>query len=230
MKVRFARRFQEGGGGNWWSVLGSAITANNQTDSEGNKVKLDGKQQAAMTAFNAGMDVLDQGSTLLADLVWEKQTKEKAREQRALSEEVNKSSGIRAAAMAAAANVGADTAMIGSSLANLMQAGNYIPKGTKDYSQLASSLGSGLVNSLGQLKAPKKKPNNYAGPSVNTLYLTAEEGVQAGGNPPVNVTTQTVDAAQVNSANQSSANPYPGFVITAPQSGKRGIKLIARFK
>lgn len=181
----------------------------------------DAEVKSVASKLQFGVDLLDVGTDLWASKVWEKQEKEKQRDERALQEEVSKSQGIRdrAALMARTFDRSAGTAALaGAGAANIAGTGLYQLK-EDDYSAIAKRVGQGI----GKAWNMKQSLVNRNMPAV--LQLQPQEGVEAQGVQRL-LENRQAGATTALSANQSSAN-YSGVLApSAVPTAKQGAKLM----
>lgn len=208
-----------------------AATAGGSVEGQIAAAAADAEVKSIASKLQFGVDLLDVGTDLWASKVWEKQEKEKQRDERALQEEVSKSQGIRdrAALMARTFDRSAGTAALaGAGAANIAGTGLYQLK-EDDYSAIAKRVGQGIGNVLATSTAPGKAWNmkqslvNRNMPAV--LQLQPQEGVEAQGVQQL-LENRQAGATTALSANQSSAN-YSGVLApSAVPTAKQGAKLM----
>jgi len=228
MTVKFVKRFQAGGGANfagsvdgssgWNGTIGKKVKQPGGTDStsaeeqinpDTDVPELDTKAKLASMGMNAGLDIIDAGTDLLASKAWEKQAREKVLEEREVEAELRKSQNIRSRAAAIAqqydSSSGLGTRVLSSAL-GLVGLGAYRPQST-DYSGFAKRIGQGV----GQIAS-----------------ITAN-GVQAQGAQGSLDNRRAGDTFTL-SANQNSANysKAAGIQDAEALAGKQGAKLITR--
>lgn len=252
MKVSFARKFQDGGsaGGTGTSTVDVAAGGSSKGDFWKRLANAEGKSLGSK--YDVATNLIDAGTDIWANKVWEKYAKERVRDERDVSREVAKSKDLRTRAFAAANQF--DKSGIGTvalaGAAGLTGVGMYHLM-DDDYSAMARKLGESFGTMFANSSATGKASNLVTGGSevpvdagvknttatnagsiatgetggaVNTNLATGEigSGIPANGVQRV-ISNRTFGSTQAYSANQASAN-YAGTVYT----GKLGRKLIAR--
>jgi len=222
MKVSFARKYQEGAA--IAGTLGSADAPVAGGDLISPRVYSNIPDDAFEkwgTGIKLGLDTIDVATDWLAGRAWERTAKEKINDLKAVKDAVSRSQALRKAALGQASlydksGVGtlAAASMLGLNGVGLYAANN------GDFSNLARSIGKGIGTFIGK-RLPSLDSN-----SIGDVYTIQDQGVESAGTPPVQVSTTVGSTAVTNSANQTSANPYSGYI----QAAKAGTKLIRRFK
>lgn len=229
MRVSFARKYQAGAAVAG-AIGGADVTAAGASATGGTGTTVDPRVYQEYWSSNLGkygglakfgLDALDVGTDFLAGKAWEKYANEKKNDLRAVKDAVNRSRALRQAALGQASlyDNGGAGALAAAGIAGLTGIGLY-QANNPTYTGLAKQLGQSLGKFIGnQLPSLSKE-------TANDIYTLQDQGVKSAGVPPTNVGTVQGSVAVTNSVNQSSANPYTGYV----QAAKRGTKLIRRIK
>lgn len=231
MKVSFARKYQAGNAitGTFTEVVpgteADAAAASGGTD---DALINPSTSQATSQPFgkygklaNVALNTIDFGTDLLAAKAWEKQAKEKIKEERELKDAASKSMALRRAALQQASiwDTGGAAMLAASGLSNLAGISLYRNM-NPDYSSQVRRLSTGITNGLLSLPPTSKS-------SAGEIFNYTAEGVAAEGQEPKLVNTTQGSQGTRPSANQTSATGTLGPTIP---TGRQGVKLIRRFK